>query len=318
MNCAEARDLIQSELDGELPLAGERSLGGHLAACGECRRLREEIAAVCDWAKDDPPARAGERPPAGPVIAALRAERRRKVLRRTVACVTAAAAAVLWASVLPGLLRAPSCAVSSPAPPPVPAPAPAPPEVAAAEPDPLLHEWKAFVLTGETPARVEARLARVEHERRTAERLLKPAPVGEKPIETEERMQVVRRAAAVAAAEMGARGIALLEEAARDPRRAPEVLAGVTGQSRAELLPVFITAMYHRNCRQEAATLAREATGLELGSDPALWRAWWEGSFGAKRSLTPIETAGAAPGKRRPKSPATNSELEEPSPVLTA
>jgi hypothetical protein len=281
--------------------------------------MREDLAAVAAWGESVPEAPEGRRSLSSPVIAAIRAERRSARLRRMVAAASAAAAVVLWAAILPSLLPAsPGANPAAPAPQSSPESHPAPPELAVAEPDPLLHDWKAFALTGETPQHVEARLARAEHERRTAESLLKPKPVGEGAAAAAERRQAIRQAAAVAAAELGAKGIALLEEAARDPRRAPEVLAGVTGQSRADLLPVFIAAMYHRHCRQEAATLAREATGLELGCDPARWRAWWEGSSGRKRSLTPIETAGAATGRRRPKSPPTNSELGDHLPFRIA
>jgi len=310
MNCAEAREELQLELDGALGVAEERALSGHLSACAECRRLRADLAEVAGWAAAGPELPAADGASlAGPVLAAIRRERRGVGFRRTAAAVSVAAAVVAWALVLPGLTGAPARQLPVPHPPTVLAPAP-PAEGAAAASETLLAEWKAFALTGANPGEAEVRLARAELERRTAERLFRPEPAGEKPEKAAERRREVREAAAVAAAELGAQGVELLEEAARDPKRAREVLAGVSGQARPELVPVYVAAMRHRSCRAAAAALAEEATGLELGSSPADWRLWWEHRTARTRSLSPVEAAIGRREERPPPAPPPESELE--------
>jgi hypothetical protein len=182
---------------------------------------------------------------------------------------------VAWVVVLPGLASSPGRQTAAPHPPVAKAPSP-PTESSALASAALLTEWKAFVLTGQKPGEAEARLARANLERRTAERLFRTERAGEKPEEAAGRRQAVSEAAALAAADLGARGVEMLQDAVCDPRLAPEVLAGLSGQARPELVPVYVVAMRHRACRVAAAALAEEATGLELGSSPAEWRLWWE------------------------------------------
>lgn len=45
MNCREAHSLISAERDGALDNSQRATLEGHLAACGTCRRARDELTA---------------------------------------------------------------------------------------------------------------------------------------------------------------------------------------------------------------------------------------------------------------------------------
>lgn len=98
MNCTDHRDWLQSYLDGNLP-AADAAAAQHRAGCPECHGLhaaaRRVLAAVRTVPCPAPPD--GLR---GRIIRCVLADRRRMVLRRSVAAVAALAAGLLLATFL--------------------------------------------------------------------------------------------------------------------------------------------------------------------------------------------------------------------------
>jgi hypothetical protein len=107
MNCARAQELLSDQLDGSLDRLLAADLDAHLAACAECRALRQALAEVVDTlrgaAELEPPAGLAERAARAALAAPpLRALAPRPAVPPAVWLAAAALAAALGAGIFYG------------------------------------------------------------------------------------------------------------------------------------------------------------------------------------------------------------------------